>query len=103
MKIDITNVNIQNLKLEDLINDAVARNDKEAQEWLRTEAMKEIECIDKDGSPKKKFQPVNMFRVEYLEKFCGYEKKKKAEKMTAAQKRERKLDELFAAAQAQIQ
>ena len=102
-KIDITNVNIQKLKLEDLINDAVARGDKAAQEWLRTEAMKEIECTEEDGSVKKKFKPVNMFRVEYLTKFCGYEKKRKAEKMTAEQKRAKMLDELFAKANAESQ
>jgi hypothetical protein len=100
--IDIKSVNIQKLKLADLIADAVAREDKQAQEWLRTEAMKEIEFTDKDGNIKNKFQPANQFRVEYLEKFCGYKKKRKAEKPTAAQKRMNMLDNLFAQAASQI-
>ena len=101
--IDIKKVNIQKLTLRDLINDAVAREDKEAQEWLRSEAMKEIEFTDKDGNIKKKFQPANQFRVEYLEKFCGYKKKRKAEKPTAAEKRERMLKGMFDEAFAKIQ
>lgn len=92
--IDINNVNIQKLKLSDLIADATERNDKEALEWLREQAMKKVECKGKDGSTAEKYQPANMFRVEYLTKFCGYEKKE-AVKMTAEQKRERMLDSMF--------
>lgn len=102
MTIDINNVNIQKLKLEDLIADAIARNDKEALGWLHDQAMKKVECKGKDDSVKEKYQPVNMFRVEYLTKFCGYQKKK-AEKLTAEQKRERMLKGMFDEAFAKIQ
>lgn len=94
MAININNVNIQKLKLSDLIEDAKERNDKEALEWLREQAMKKIECKGKDGSTSKKYQPANMFRVEYLTRFCGY-KKKEAVKMTAEQKREKMLNAMF--------
>ena len=102
MTIDINNVNIQKLKLEDLIADATARNDKEAEQWLTEQAMKKIEVTDKNGNTKMKYQPVNSFRVEYLEKFCGY-KKKEAVKLSADDKRRKKLAEMFAQAKAKIQ
>lgn len=99
--IDINNVNIQKLKLADLINDAAERKDKEALEWLHEQAMKKVEGKDKDGNATEKFQPVNMFRVEYLERFCGY-KKKKAEKLSPEQKRELMLSAMFDEAFASI-
>lgn len=101
MIIDISNVNIQKLKLTDLIADATARNDKDALEWLRTEAMKKVQCKGKDDSITEKYQPVNMFRIEYLTKFCGY-KKNEAAKLTAEQKRERMLNSMFEEAFAKI-
>ena len=99
--IDIKNMNIQKLKLTDLINDATERNDKEALEWLREQAMKKVESKGKNGSPAEKYQPVNMFRIEYLTRFCGY-KKKEAVKLTAEQKRERMLGSMFDEAFAKI-
>ena len=99
--IDINNVNIRELKLADLIADATERNDKEALEWLREQAMKKVPHKGKDGTTTEKYQPVNMFRVEYLTKFCGY-KKKEAVKLTAEQKREQMLDAMFNEAFAQI-
>lgn len=62
-KIDITNVNIQKLKLEDLIADAVARNDKDALEWLQAKTEETVDRHCKDGSVKKVAKPVNMYRV----------------------------------------
>jgi hypothetical protein len=99
--IDINNVNIQKLKLTDLIADATERNDKAALEWLREQAMKKVERKGKDDSVTEAFQSVNMFRVEYLTKFCGY-KKKEAVKLTAEQKRERMLNAMFDEAFASI-
>lgn len=99
--IDINNVNIQKLKLTDLIADAVERKDEAAIAWLRAEANKKIPCKGKDGSVTEKFQPANMFRVEYLTKFCGYEKKETV-KLTAEQKRANKLNAMFDEALAQI-
>lgn len=92
--IDINNMNIQKVKLTDLIEDAVERNDPEALAWLRDEAKKKVECKGKNGTVTQKYQPVNMFRIEYLTRFCGY-KKKKTVKLTAEQKRERMLDSMF--------
>jgi hypothetical protein len=99
--IDINNVNIQKLKMTDLIADAVERKDEEALKWLHEQAMKKVAGKDKDGNATEKFQPVNMFRVEYLTKFCGYQKKE-AVKLTAEQKRERMLSAMFDEAFASI-
>ena len=46
--IDINNVNIQKLKLADLINDAAERKDEAALKWLHEQAMKKVERKDKD-------------------------------------------------------
>lgn len=97
-KIDITNVNIQRLKLEHLIADAHARGDATAIQWLRDQAMTEIEVPTKSGGTKKKFKSVNSYRVEYLEKFCGYVKNA-AKKESAQAKRQKMLDDLFAKVQ----
>ena len=99
--INIHNVNIQKLKLNDLIEDAVERNDNAAIEWLRAEAKKKVDRKGKDGAVTQAYQPVNMFRVEYLTKFCGYQKKA-AVRLTAEQKRERMLDAMFEEAFAKI-
>lgn len=92
--IDINNVNIQKLKLADLIQDAVERENEEAIKWLRTEATKKITRRNRNGEMIDQWQPVNMFRMEYLTKFCGYTKKTRA-KMTAEERREKMLDALF--------
>lgn len=97
--IDITNVNIQRLKLEHLYADAYARGDAAAIKWLNEKAMTEIEVPTKTGTTKKKFLSVNSYRVEYLEKFCGYVKND-AKKETAKGKREKMLAALRAKAQA---
>ena len=96
--ININNVNIRELKLTDLIADATERNNKEALAWLREQAMKKVPRKGKGEA----YQPVNMFRVEYLTKFCGY-KKKEAVKLTAEQKREQMLNSMFDEAFAKVQ
>lgn len=99
--ININNMNIQKLKLSDLIEDAVERNDSEALAWLREEAKKKVDRKGKDNTVTQVYQPVNMFRIEYLTKFCGYQKKN-AIKLTAEQKREKMLNSMFDEAFAKI-
>ena len=97
MKIDITNINTKNLKLEDLIADAVERKDAEAIAWLREKANTRVPRNNKDGSVTQVRQPVKMYVNEYLAKFHGYDKKK-----VASKKREDKLNAMFDEALAQI-
>ena len=86
--IDTTSkLNIQALKLDDLIGDAIARKDKKAIEWLMERS---AETIVRNGKTIKK--PVNMYRKEYLEKFCNLPTK------TAALTREQKRKAIFTAA-----
>lgn len=105
MIININNIapdTIKNLKLEDLIADAKARGDKDAIQWLRTEAMKKVPYKGKDNVTKEKLRPVSHYRVEYLTKFCGYEKPVAA-KPSAGQKREDMLLTMFDDAMGSIQ
>lgn len=90
---------IQRLKLENLYADAYARGDAAAVQWLNDKAMTEVEVVTKSGATKKKFLSVNSYRVEYLEKFCGYVKND-AKKETTKSKREKMLAAMRAKAQA---
>ena len=80
------NFNIQKIKGQDMFDDAVERNDEEAQAWLIEQMNKTVEVVGKDGTIKTKYQSPNQFRVEYLTKFHGY-KKETAVRLTAEQKR----------------
>lgn len=106
MRIDITapQFTIQKLTLESLVADAVARKDKEALQWIEEESNKDVTRKQKDGTTRTVKQPVNSFRVAYLEKFCGYSKPAATQRvtLTAQQKREAKRKALFANAMAQI-
>ena len=99
--IDINNMKTNEIKLEDLIKDAVDRKDMEALQWLKTESAKEIECKGKNGTTIMKRQPVHKYRTRYLELFCGY-KKSEVVKATAKQKSDKKLADMFDAAFAQL-
>ena len=86
--------NIQKIKFEDMVNDAIERGNEEAMAWLEEQMMKTVEVVDKDGNSKTKYQSPNQFRVEYLKRFCGYEKKT-ATKRTAEQKRRDMVKAMF--------
>lgn len=75
MAIDLANTEkFRKLTREDLINDAVERNDKNALRWLEDEFFKEVPVKDKEGNPtdKMKPNPLVSIRAEYLRKFLGY-------------------------------
>lgn len=60
------------LTLIDLINDAVARQDKEALEWLQDESAKTTERTKSDGTKFTVGKTIIAIRSEYLKKFLGY-------------------------------
>ena len=69
MAIDIKNQEqLRKLTLEDLVNDAVERKDKDALRWLEDESSKEVPVKDKDGNPtgKMKPNPLISYRAKYL-------------------------------------
>lgn len=110
MAIDITNQEqLRKLTLQDLVNDAVERKDKDALRWLEDESGKEVPVKDKEGNPtgKMKPNPLISYRAVYLEKFCGYKKAdnkvySEAAKAAAKAKREAEKKDMFAKAFAQL-
>lgn len=92
-------VSFRKVTLKDLVDDAVARKDKAALEWLKAESEKKIER--KRGEKVSIVsKPVTGIRSEYAIKFLGFTKKTKNSTATRQQKieQERKLmfDEAFA-------
>jgi hypothetical protein len=73
MAIDITNQEqIRKLTLDDLMEDAVERKDKEALRWLEDEAFKTTTRKNKAGEEITVSKPLISIRAEYLRKFLGY-------------------------------
>lgn len=73
MAIDIKDQKaIRKLTLDDLMEDAVERNDKEALRWLEDEAFKTATRKNKAGEDVVVSKPLISTRAEYLRKFLGY-------------------------------
>lgn len=103
MAIDITNtVAIRKLTLQDLINDAVERNDKEALRWLEDESSKQVTRKKKNSEETVEVtKPIISIRSEYLKKFLGYTPqpaKSTYNKDAAKEKRNAARKAMFAAA-----
>lgn len=105
--IDITKPETyKNAELADLIEDAVARNDREALKWLDVESSKKKERTRSDGTKYMVKKPISEIRPAYLKKFCGYKTKssvsKENEKARKRQKEEEARKQLFAEAFAKL-
>lgn len=95
-------VKVPELTLDDLIADAVARKDKEGLEYLHTESTKQVKRTLR-GVEMMIDQPLNIYRNNYLKKYCGYKTKaerakeadKEAKKAKARQEREDKFANAF--------
>ena len=95
---------IPTLTLDDLIADALARNDREGLEFLQTESAKQVERTIR-GVKMMIDQPLNIVRSNYLKKYCGYktkaqrekEEEKQAKKAKERQERADKFAAAFAA------
>lgn len=70
--------NIRGITLEDLVNDAVERKDKEALRWLEDESEKTIIRKHKDGTEQVAPKPIVAIRSEYLKKYLDYKTPSKA-------------------------
>ena len=108
MKIDLTKPEtFKKLTLDDLINDAVEREDMEALKWLQTQSQIMKDRKREDGTIYKVRKSVVEYRPEYLKKFLKYkpaatpasEKAKQAKR----DKAQRELDNKFAAAFKKLQ
>ena len=104
--IDINKAELNKLKLEDLIADAVERKDVAALEWLQTEANSMKQRTREDGTKYEVRKSIVEIRPAYLKKFLGYTTKSEASKQRAKAakkaKAQQELDDKFAAAFAQI-
>lgn len=93
--------------LPDLINDAVARKDKKALEWLKKESETFKERTRADGTKYKVKKSISEIRPAYLKKFCGYKTKssvsKENEKARKRKKEEDARKKMFADAFKKLQ
>lgn len=100
--IDIKTAELNKLKLEDLIADAVERKDVAALEWLRNEANSMKERTREDGTKYEVRKSIVEIRPAYLKEFLGYTSKSEASKQKAKAAKKAKaqqaLDDKFAAA-----
>lgn len=104
--IDVRTAELNKLKLEDLIADAVERKDVAALEWLQIEANSMKQRTREDGTKYEVRKSIVEIRPAYLKKFLNYQSKSEATKQKAkAQKKakaQQELDNKFAAAFAAI-
>lgn len=94
-KIDVAKIysgelKIPEITLDDLIADAVAQTNKEALEYLQTESTKQVKRTLR-GVEMEIDQPLNVYRNNYLKKYCGY--KTKAERKKDEDKQAKKAKE----------
>lgn len=87
------------LKLADLINDAVARKNKEALEWLKVEANSMKTRKREDGTEYEVRKSIVEIRANYVKKFLNYKTKgaaaKERAKQAKAEKQQREIDNMF--------
>ena len=105
-KIDVNTAELNKLKIDHLIADAVARNDVSALEWLQAESNSMKTRTREDGTTYEVRKSIVEIRPAYLKKFLGYTSKSEASKARAkAQKKEKAqkiLDDKFAQAFAKL-
>lgn len=103
MAIDITNTEaLRKLKLQDLVDDAVERNDKDALRWLEDESSKQVTRKKKNSDETVEVtKPIITVRAEYLKKYYNYQPqpaKSTYNKDVAKAKRNAARKAMFAAA-----
>ena len=67
------NAQIKALNFDKLIDDAIARKDKAAAEWLAQKNTETQERVSKKGKKYTVGASFLLVRNEYLEKFCGWQ------------------------------
>ena len=109
MAIDLTKPEeFKTLSLDDLIADAVERDDMKALEWLQDKSNTMKERKKEDGTTYKVRMSVVEYRPEYLKEFLNYKpvsskSAKDRAKQAKKDKAQRELDEKFAKAFAKLQ
>lgn len=96
----------KNLKLDDLIADAVERKDVKALEWLQKEATSTKTRTREDGTKYEVRKSIVEIRANYLKTFLKYKSKSAAAREKAKQakkeKQRQEIEEKFQAAFAKI-
>jgi hypothetical protein len=105
--IDLNNPGeFKNLKLDDLIADAVERKDKKALEWLKEQATSLKTRTRDDGTTYEVRKSIVEIRANYLKDILKYKPKSEVAKERARQAKKEKdkkeLEDKFAAAFAQL-
>ncbi len=105
-KIDIATAELNKLTLDDLIADAVARKDRAALKWLQEQANEMKTRKKEDGSTYEVRKSIVEIRPAYLKDFLKYQSKSEAAKEKAKEakkaKAQKKIDDAFAAAFAEL-
>lgn len=91
-KLDPYSEEYQKAKLNDLVNDAVARKDKKAFDWLNTESAKKDERVRK-GVKTKVQRNIAAIRAEYAKKFLGYKTNSKKAAEAARKRKQEKAEQ----------
>ena len=79
------------VSLKDLIDDAVARGNEEAVQFLVDEDNKKTIRTTKEGKEIEAKQNITAYRPKYLKKYCGY-----ATKTVSTADKKKQKEELFA-------
>lgn len=92
MKLDPYSEGYKNAKLEDLVRDAVARNDKKALEWLQSESGKKVNRT-RNGVNIKVDKNIATIRADYARKYLGYKPKSKMNAEALRKRKQEKKEE----------
>ena len=82
----------QKAKLPDLVADAIARKDKKAFEWLKTESAKKDDRVRK-GVRTRVARNIAAIRAEYAKKFLGYKTNSKKAAEAARKRKQEKAEQ----------
>lgn len=91
-KLDPYSDEYQKAKLNDLVGDAIARQDKKAFDWLNTESAKKDERVRK-GVKTKVQRNIAAIRAEYAKKFLGYKTNSKKAAEAARKRKQEKAEQ----------
>lgn len=91
-KLDPYSDEYQKAKLDDLVNDAIARKDKKAFDWLNTESAKK-ENRTRNGITTKVSKNIASIRAEYAKKFLGYKTNSKKAAEAARKRKQEKAEQ----------
>jgi len=91
-KLDPYSDTYKKTKLEDLVEDALARDDAKAVDWLEAESAKKDERT-RNGVNVKVARNIAKIRAEYARKFLNYKPKKSASAEKARKRKQEKAEQ----------